>query len=112
MHTSKKKKQHTPENVNKKRIRMAIKVLEEIKNEFPETAEFIDDCLEQECSKENTTIEEVIFFFFCMPRSKKFAQRNIFYFVVLSFKAETFSVHLTKHVKLNSLSHDIYLRVV
>ena len=43
---------------------MAIKVLEEIKNEFPETAEFIDDCLEQECSKENTTIEEVIFFFF------------------------------------------------
>ena len=64
MRTSKKKKQHTPENVNKKRIRMAIKVLEEIKNEFPETAEFIDDCLEQECSKENTTIEEVIFYFF------------------------------------------------
>ena len=47
-----------------------------------------------------------------MPRSKKLALRNIFYFVVLSFKAETFSLHLTKHVKLNSLSHDIYLRVV
>ena len=47
-----------------------------------------------------------------MPRSKKLVQRNIFYFVVLGFKTETFSLHLTKHVKLNLLSHDIYLRAV
>ena len=31
-----------------------------------------------------------------MPRSKKLAQRNIFYFVVLGFKTETFSLHLTR----------------
>ena len=31
---------------------------------------------------------------------------------MLGFKAETFSLHLTKYVKLNSLSHDIYLRVI
>ena len=31
-----------------------------------------------------------------MPRSKKLAQRNIFCFVVLDFKAETFSLHLTR----------------
>ena len=43
-----------------------MKVLEEIKNEFPETAEFIDDRLEQECSKENMTPDEVIFLFKCL----------------------------------------------
>ena len=47
-----------------------------------------------------------------MPRSKKLTQRNIFYFAVLGFKAETFSLYLTKHVKLSSRSHDIYMRVV
>ena len=35
-------------------------------------------------------------FSFYMPRSKKLAQRNIFYFVVLGFKTETFSLHLTR----------------
>ena len=66
MRTSKKKKQHTPGNMDKKIIRIAMKVLEEIKNEFPETVEFIDGCLEQECSKENMTVEEVIFLFTCL----------------------------------------------
>ena len=36
----------------------------------------------------------------------------MFYFVVLGFKAETFSVHLTKYVKRTLLSHDICLRVI
>ena len=62
MHTNK-KPQHTPENMDKKGIKIALKLLEEIKNEFPETAEYIDDCLEQECSKENITVEEIIFLF-------------------------------------------------
>ena len=39
-----------------------MKVLEESKNEFPETAEFIDDRLELECSGENITVEEVVRF--------------------------------------------------
>ena len=47
-----------------------MKVLEEIKNEFPGTAEFIDDRLEQECSREYVTVEEVIFLFTCLePKS-------------------------------------------
>ena len=59
-------------------------------------------------------MEEVLFY---MSRSKKLAQKNIFYSAVLGFKVETFSLHLTKYVKrhsmkLNSLSHDIYLRVI
>ena len=52
-----------------------------------------------------------------MPRSKKLVQKNMFYFVVPGFKAETFSLLLTKYakrysMKLNSLSHDIYLCVI
>ena len=47
-----------------------------------------------------------------MPRSKTLAQKNICYSVVPDFKAETFSIHLTKYVKVNSLVHDIYLRVI
>ena len=45
-----------------KRIKVAMKVLEESKNEFPETAKFIDDRLELECSGENITAEEVVRF--------------------------------------------------
>ena len=57
------------------------------------------------------------FFFFYMSRSKTLAQKNIFYSVVLGFKAERFSLHLTQYakrysMKLNLLSHDIYLRVI
>ena len=45
------------------------------------------------------------------------AQKNIFHSVVLGFKGETFSLHLTKYVKrysikLNSLAYDIYLGVI
>ena len=47
-----------------------------------------------------------------MHKSKKLVQRNIFYFLVLGFKAKTFPLNLTKHAKLISLSHHIYLRVI
>ena len=52
--------------MEKKRIKIAVKVLEEIKNEFLETVEFIDDRPEQEFIKENMTVEEVIFLFICI----------------------------------------------
>ena len=52
--------------MDKKRIRIAITVLKEIKNEFLETADFLDDRLEQECSKEKMIVEEVIFLFTCL----------------------------------------------
>ena len=87
-----------------------MKVLDEVKEHFPETKKFIEDCIEQKCLNENITVEEVIFLFTYLEA--KLAQKNIFYFVVRGFKAETFSLHLTKYVKLNSLSHVIYLHVV
>ena len=57
--------------MNKRRIRIATKVLEEVKTQFPETAEFIDDRLEQEYLKENMTAEEVIFLFTCLEAKSK-----------------------------------------
>ena len=63
--TSKKPNKHRRPGT-KKRIKITIKVLEEIKNEFPETAEFIDDRLQQKCRGENIIVEEVIFLFICL----------------------------------------------
>ena len=68
--------------MDKRRIKIATKVLDEVKAEFPETAEFIDDLLEEECLKENVTVEEVLFY---MPRSKKLSQRNIFLYCIARF---------------------------
>ena len=53
------------------RIKIATKVLEEVKAQFPETVEFINDRLEQECQKENMSVDEVIFFY--ISRCKKLA---------------------------------------
>ena len=100
--------------MDKRRVKAILRILDGAKLNFPETIQFNEDCLEQERSKENITVEEVIFFFFFFKKtgSKKLVQKNIFYFVVLGFKVERFSLHLTKHVKINSLSYDIYFRVI
>ena len=47
----------------KRRIRIAVKVLDEVKVQFPETKKFISERIEQECSKENIPVEELIFLF-------------------------------------------------
>ena len=52
--------------MGKRRIKIAIKLLDEVKEHFSETKDFIEDCIEQECSKENITVEEVIFPFTCL----------------------------------------------
>ena len=38
---------------------MALKVLDEVKVQFPETKLFIEKSIEQECFKENIPVEEV-----------------------------------------------------
>ena len=42
---------------------MTMKMIEEAKAQFPETAEFITERLEQECSKEIISVEQVNFLF-------------------------------------------------
>ena len=48
--------------MDKRRLRVALKVLDEVRVWFPDTKQFIEDCIEQECLKENIFADEVIFF--------------------------------------------------
>ena len=48
--------------MDKKRLKIALAVLNAVKSRFPETNEFIDSTLKEECEKEKITADEVIFF--------------------------------------------------
>ena len=54
--------------MNIKRLKIALSVLDAVRNRFPETKEFIDSTLKEECKKERITADEVIFYKF---KSKK-----------------------------------------
>ena len=47
--------------MDKKRLKIALAVLNAVRSTFPETNEFIDSTLKEECEKEKITAEEVIF---------------------------------------------------
>ena len=47
-------------NMDKKRLRVALSVLDAVRSTFPEINEFIDSTLKEECEKENITADEVI----------------------------------------------------
>ena len=59
------------------RIKIPTKVLYEVKTEFPQAAEFIDDLLQQECLKKNISVEEVIFLFTSLEATS-FVEAKIF----------------------------------
>ena len=46
-----------------RRVKIISRVLDAVKLNFPETTQFIEDCLEQKCSNENISVDEVIFLF-------------------------------------------------
>ena len=52
----------------KKRLKIALSVLDAARSTFPETNEFIGSTLKEECEKEKMTADEVIFYKF---KSKK-----------------------------------------
>ena len=56
--------------MDKKRLKIALAVLNAVRSTFPETNEFIDSTLKEECEKERMTVDEVIFYKF---NSKKLA---------------------------------------
>ena len=62
--------------MDKKRLKIALSVLDAVRNRFPETNEFIDSTLKEEGEKERMTADEVSLKF----KSKKLAQINIFCF--------------------------------
>ena len=58
--------------MDKKWLRVALSVLDAVRNKFrfPETNEFIDSTLKEECENERTTADEVLFYKF---KSKRLA---------------------------------------
>ena len=62
--------------MDKKRLEIALAVLDAVNSRFPETQEFIDSTLKEECEKERMTADEVIFYKF---KSKKLAWINILF---------------------------------
>ena len=60
MRTSK-KYNYTKQWIN--RVKIISRVLDVVKLNFPATAQFIEDCLEQKCSKVNMSVDEVNFLF-------------------------------------------------
>ena len=55
--------------MDKHRIEVSTKVLEEVKTQFPETVELINDRLEQKCEKDDMSVNEVFFFTFLEAKS-------------------------------------------
>ena len=43
-------------------MRVALKVVGRVKEEFPDTKKFIKDLSDEECQKEKISVDEVIFF--------------------------------------------------
>ena len=46
--------------MDKNQLKSALSVLDTVRNRFPETNEFIDSTLKEECEKEKMTTDEVI----------------------------------------------------
>ena len=46
--------------MDKIRLKIALSVLHAVRNRFPETNEFIDSALKDECEKERISVDKVI----------------------------------------------------
>ena len=55
-------KKHTRNIMDKKRLRVALKVLGRVKEEFPVTKKFIENLIDEECQREKISADEVILF--------------------------------------------------
>ena len=50
--------------MDKKRLKIALAALDAVRGRYPETQEFVDSTLKEECEKERMTADEVIFYKF------------------------------------------------
>ena len=48
--------------MNKKRLRMALHVLCAVKAKYPETKQFIENLMDEECQKEKISTDKIILF--------------------------------------------------
>ena len=63
--------------MDKKRLKVTLAVLNAVRSTFPETNEFIDSTLKEECEKERMTADEVFFLLLNLQKIK-LALINIF----------------------------------
>ena len=47
--------------MDKERLKISLKLLEAVKEHFPDTKKFIEDMKDEQCQKEKISVEEVIF---------------------------------------------------
>ena len=47
--------------MDKKRFTITLKILEAVKESFPDTINFYDNMMEEQCQEEKMSVEEVIF---------------------------------------------------
>ena len=57
------RKNRNNNKMEKRKLKITLKVLNEVIAEFPETKEFIEERLEQKCLKEKISVEDVIYIF-------------------------------------------------
>ena len=55
------KTENTYNKIDKRWLRLALKALDEVRVRFPDTKQFLEDFIEQECLKGNMSANEVIF---------------------------------------------------
>ena len=55
----------------KKRLKIALAVLDAVRGRFPDIPEFIDSTLKEECQKEKMTADGVIFLLLNLQKKKK-----------------------------------------
>ena len=71
--------------MEKRKLKITLKVLDEVKVKFLQTKKFIEQRLEQEFHEENIPVEEIILLFTSLEANHKH-RKAFFYFVVLVFK--------------------------
>ena len=85
----------------KKRLKIALAVLDAVRGRFPDIQEFIDSTLKEECQKEKMTADEVIFLLLNLKK-KKSLDKHWINFVVTSKILKAFIIML-KFVRSNYL---------
>ena len=65
--------------MDKKRLRILLKVLQDVTVKFPNTKQFIGNAIEEECQKERIAMDEVIFY---KSRSKVSPEKRFLCFAV------------------------------
>ena len=58
--------------MDKRRVKIISRVLNAVKLNFPDTIQFTEDCLEQECLKEKISVDEVIFYYIQKVSTEKY----------------------------------------